>query len=331
VGAHLAWAQQEHSARKPATVTHIASPGAFLGVQCRTANELIQQFRKSPRLTRLYARHFGIPPAELYPFLRDNLRLVRLTADKRVTMYGATEGEKIYQHTHILPSGTRVWALPTGTPLLRWLCNNPLRADVPGYRPASFPPVRAPIAQYVSPDTASPLPVPPTPIPDVTEEIASATDAPQTVITESVDYQPVAAYAVPLRVPTAAPLAAARPSITSARQGRVVLPLALPLAFTTLFLTQSASPADSPMGGVEAVDRTPPLPGPTDQIDWVVDREGSTSPGVPVDIHPGTPPPNIPDVPEPGGAEWAGALLLVVAGAVAGRRIRSSRRRRRVD
>src|SRR4051812_6752209 len=89
-GVRHAWAEQGQVTPTPrprpsrhGTITRIPSQDPFLSVQCRTPEELIQQFRKSPRLTQLYARHFGIPPADLYPFLRENLRLVRLSGERR--------------------------------------------------------------------------------------------------------------------------------------------------------------------------------------------------------------------------------------------------------
>lgn len=109
-------------------------PDSFLNYQVDSTDELVQALREDPKLRKRYAKHFGIPESEVVDWVKRALVPTRLTADRKVNVYGVTKTGRIYPVRTTLKKGTKVWATRSGVPVLKWACANPLTREMPGTR-----------------------------------------------------------------------------------------------------------------------------------------------------------------------------------------------------
>lgn len=107
-------------------------PDSFAYVQVDNTDELVAMLKKNPKLVKTYARHFGIPEAEVVRFVKEALVPQQLTAPKKITTFGLRKNGQIYPVVKTIPAGTRVWATRSGTPVLKWICSNPIGYKMPG-------------------------------------------------------------------------------------------------------------------------------------------------------------------------------------------------------
>jgi hypothetical protein len=107
-------------------------PDSFAYVQVDTTDELVGMFHKNPQLRKNYARHFGIPESEVMRFVKEALVPKTLTASRKITTFGIRKSGKIYPVVKTLPAGTKVWATRSGTPVIKWICTNPIGYKMPG-------------------------------------------------------------------------------------------------------------------------------------------------------------------------------------------------------
>ncbi len=134
---------------------HRLHPGrdAFSKIQVDSTDELVGMLRRNPALRRNYARHFGIPESRVVQFVKEALVPYTLPKDRSVQTYGLTKTGSIYPVQVRLKKGTRVWATRSGTPVLKWLCSNPVTTKLPGTdlkRAAVAPVDKAPSAVRVA-------------------------------------------------------------------------------------------------------------------------------------------------------------------------------------
>jgi hypothetical protein len=107
-------------------------PDSFSYVQVDTTDELVRMLQKNPQLRKNYARHFGIPEGEVMRFVKEALIPSKLPAARKITTFGIRKNGNIYPVTKTLPAGTRIWATRSGTPVLKWICSNPIGYRMPG-------------------------------------------------------------------------------------------------------------------------------------------------------------------------------------------------------
>lgn len=177
-------------------------PDSFAYVQVDSTDELVAMIKKNPRLMKVYARHFGVPESEVGRFVKEALVPTTLKSAKKVTTFGLRRNGKVYPVAKTLPAGTKVWATRSGTPILKWLCSNPIGYKMPG--------TDLPKATFAPPPVASEnFAVASLSMSEV--ELGPDTEiAPQLVAMEAPEEVPVAIPETPAAIPV--PAASARRS-----------------------------------------------------------------------------------------------------------------------
>lgn len=143
----------------------------FLNLPVRTTDALVKALRESPRLRRLYARHFGISEDRVVEFTRDALVLTALPRAMEITTFGVRRSGAIYPIRQRLRKGALVWATRSGQPILKWQCSNPIGKSMPGTRlnprpVAARPQPARPVVHGIDVNPARPAPtadLPPAP------------------------------------------------------------------------------------------------------------------------------------------------------------------------
>lgn len=212
---------------------HPTRPDSFSYIQVDTTDELVRMIQKNPQLRKNYARHFGIPEGEVMRFVKEALVPSKLTKAQKVTTFGIRKNGKIYPVTKTIPAGTKVWATRSGTPVLKWICSNPIGYKMPG--------TRMPKATLAEPTMASSYSLASLGAGEIEVEMEPEI-APELVAMDipEIPEQPVVVAAVP-PTPVEAPIVpiAARNAVVS-RGGTSTLAL-LPLAAVAVAVTKSKS------------------------------------------------------------------------------------------
>ena len=211
---------------------------SFAYVQVDNTDELVAMIRKNPRLMKVYARHFGIPESEVGRFVKEALVPTTLKSARKVTTFGLRKDGKIYPVNRTLPAGTKVWATRSGTPILKWLCSNPIGYKMPGtdMPRATFAPPEATRENYAVASLS---------MGDI-EAVPDTEIAPQLVAME------VPAETPEIVIPVKAPVVEATPAPIIVAESARRNPLALlPLAAVVIAATQSSSSSTS--GGVPEI------------------------------------------------------------------------------
>jgi hypothetical protein len=99
--------------------------GSFLNYRAATVNELVYQASRSAEVRARYARHFGVKPDRIPPYLR-TLKLTALKSPARLQSWHYDKNGKYQTRTENFPKGTLVFAGMDGKPVLSWSCGNPL-------------------------------------------------------------------------------------------------------------------------------------------------------------------------------------------------------------
>nr|WP_309694654.1 DUF6777 domain-containing protein [Armatimonas sp.] len=103
----------------------------FLNEPVLTTDALVESLKTNKIFRSNIAKHFGLPEERVVSFVEDALVPYILPQDTPVTNYGVTKAGLIYGKKMSLKKGTRVWATRDGTPVLKWICSNPLSPKPP--------------------------------------------------------------------------------------------------------------------------------------------------------------------------------------------------------
>ena len=149
------------SAEKPPPHRRRMPTGAFLRRPAATTQALDHQLAADSVVRLRYARLFQMPPQMVQTAMRQ-MRLSRLRQDRILEVFYVHPGEHIGYRLRRVRKGTWVYALPDGTPLLAWVCGNPLRkvlsarrtapqtklaANIPDFQPYEESPAYTPTAK----------------------------------------------------------------------------------------------------------------------------------------------------------------------------------------
>jgi len=99
---------------------------AYLLHRPNTTQGLVNEVEKQPAVADRYMRHFSMSKSEVEDYF-STLKLERLTAPGMYVVYSVPKGGWIKSHTQKLARGEEVWADPSGTPVLMYVCGNPLK------------------------------------------------------------------------------------------------------------------------------------------------------------------------------------------------------------
>jgi hypothetical protein len=144
---------------------HRVSPDAFLTSQYSTKDSLINGLRHHPAALRAMAQCLNTSPDTLIHYIGDHVMLGKLTHTGKYLDWGWHRGH-IYKGWHTFPKGMKVWETTTGTPLLRWVCGNPMAEALPEFEPQAVEkPVPPPPTPAPAPEPAPPAPQPTPPPP----------------------------------------------------------------------------------------------------------------------------------------------------------------------
>jgi hypothetical protein len=109
----------------------VAAPGAFVTTEIHSVQDLVRAAETDPRVRARFARQFGLPVTQVAPYFRDHLMLTRLQRPRWVTLYRVGRRGRIYSARRRLPTGTPIFTLRSGEPLLTAVGANPLRRRLP--------------------------------------------------------------------------------------------------------------------------------------------------------------------------------------------------------
>ena len=145
-----------------------AAPGSFLVSRVNNVDALVKQIAANPLVAKRYAQHFGIPAADLIPYLKSNVKIVTLTKPLKTTSYYIKSGGGVTSKKRLYPAGTTMFATLSGKPIMDVRCGNPVTKALPLPAHAAIPetPVKPPTikvegvpAEVVIPPATASLPV----------------------------------------------------------------------------------------------------------------------------------------------------------------------------
>ncbi|MEN6520600.1 MAG: hypothetical protein ABFD46_05550 [Armatimonadota bacterium] len=108
-----------------------AAPGAFILDKADTVQALVDQISSNKTVSALYVKHYGMSEAKIINYFEQNLRLITLKKPLTVTTYFVSKNNRILSKQRLLPAGTKVFATPSGEPVLEWRCGNPISKQLP--------------------------------------------------------------------------------------------------------------------------------------------------------------------------------------------------------
>ena len=147
--------------------------GAYVREPVSSVEELAAHINKDPVVRNRFAQHFGIPPARLTAYIRENVVITRVSRSTPQRVYIVTRSGRTVPQSKVLRSGTPIFAMrDTGEPLLVLSCGNPVLKRLPprervkanepliyqAVRPNEMPP---PVPLAAAPAVAPPPPPPP--------------------------------------------------------------------------------------------------------------------------------------------------------------------------
>lgn len=117
----------------PAFPAQRVAPGRdrFLNDPALTTDALVEALKTNKTFRNNIARHFSLPEERVVEFVQDALVPYILPKDTPVNNFGVTKSGMIYGKKMTLKKGTRVWATRDGSPILKWICSNPLLTKIP--------------------------------------------------------------------------------------------------------------------------------------------------------------------------------------------------------
>jgi hypothetical protein len=89
---------------------------------------LISQIDNDPTILARYVHAFHLTPDTIERSFSD-LKLVRLPEDRICQVHYVHPGEQVGYRIRRIRKGTAVWVSKDGTPVLAWVCGNPLRTS----------------------------------------------------------------------------------------------------------------------------------------------------------------------------------------------------------
>ncbi|MEN6370557.1 MAG: DUF6777 domain-containing protein [Armatimonadota bacterium] len=116
-----------------------AAPGAFILEKADTVQALVDQIASNKAVSSLYVKHYGMSEDRIIKYFEQNLRLVTLKKPIKVTTYFVSRNNRILSKQRLIPAGTKVFATPSGEPVLEWRCGNPISKQLPFVETAENP------------------------------------------------------------------------------------------------------------------------------------------------------------------------------------------------
>lgn len=104
---------------------------AYLPYNSPSLAGVIQQVQNSPKLQQRYAKHFGIPPAQVVKHFRYHLMESYIPQTKVYDVWCVKPDGTRFVVKQRFVKGTRVLALRNGQPVMKWACGNPLSRKLP--------------------------------------------------------------------------------------------------------------------------------------------------------------------------------------------------------
>lgn len=102
-----------------------AERNAFLNKRVRTHAQLMRQVERDDVVMDRYMRHFGMTRKQVID-LFSGLHLSKTKEDAVFLVYNVPESGELRARSIFYKKGTKVWADPTGKPVLKASCGNPL-------------------------------------------------------------------------------------------------------------------------------------------------------------------------------------------------------------
>ena len=97
-----------------------------------SVGELASHINRDAVVRNRFARHFGVPPAQVATYIRDNVTITKITSAKPRRVYICARSGRFTAQRKVLRPGTAVFALKdTGEPLLIMSCGNPMVSKLP--------------------------------------------------------------------------------------------------------------------------------------------------------------------------------------------------------
>ncbi len=106
-------------------------PDSYLQYKVYTVDQLVQQVQANPRIRAVYARTFHIPEGRVVDYMRHNVVESYIPYTKTYTVYCVTSSGRVFKIHQVFRQGTKVFALRNGQPVFKWVCGNPLMAQLP--------------------------------------------------------------------------------------------------------------------------------------------------------------------------------------------------------
>lgn len=100
-------------------------PHAFLATPVSSSKQLISQVTDNETVADRYQRHFAMRESEVVAYFK-TLHISKLPETKMYDVYLVREDGMIDLHPRVLKAGTKVFADPSGMPVLLMACGNPL-------------------------------------------------------------------------------------------------------------------------------------------------------------------------------------------------------------
>lgn len=142
--------------------THLPTSGdAFLHVQYGTKAEFLNGLRAHPKELYQLARHFNTSQSKLLDYIDQHVVLSKLGRSGTYRVWGIKSNGREYSVSARFGAGMKVWSTTGGTPIMRWLCANPMVASLPAYEEPAVAPTAPPVEP--PPAVEPPPPVEPPP------------------------------------------------------------------------------------------------------------------------------------------------------------------------
>lgn len=105
--------------------------GSFLNSAVTDVQQLAQQVIDDAIVAARYAKHYQTPRNSVVDFFQNNLKVGRLKADYKATVYTITEGTNTMAAEKTLPAGSYVFITQDGRPFIEASTGNPLSSSIP--------------------------------------------------------------------------------------------------------------------------------------------------------------------------------------------------------
>jgi len=108
---------------------------AFAKYQYTTKGEFVESLRKNPKSLYNLARVFGVGQRAMLEYIEGHLSLQKLSAARHCKVWCIKPNGRTYTVGRTYKAGEAVWATSNGTPVIRWVCTNPLLSKLPAVSP----------------------------------------------------------------------------------------------------------------------------------------------------------------------------------------------------